>query len=241
MYNLHKINIPFTLIMYNASKKKLKDITLKKTSLLMIASASMLLASPAVINTTVTQQAPQKGMFIMKKPQAQNKMMKQKMNMDSPFLIKHGLPHLTKMIMPYMNDPAFNLTAEQKEALVKVRVTTMSAVMEAKQKVIVLRKEIVISNQAGVSAEALKDKVATLALLEAAATMTHLKCIESTKAILTKDQMYFLLTNKNKKMKHGKKQMMRGNGQPKMMMMKMNKGQGHGMKCKSGKCGQMNK
>ena len=207
----------------------------------MIASASMLLASPAVINTTVTQQAPQKGMFIMKKPQAQNKMMKQKMNMDSPFLIKHGLPHLTKMIMPYMNDPAFNLTAEQKEALVKVRVTTMSAVMEAKQKVIVLRKEIVISNQAGVSAEALKDKVATLALLEAAATMTHLKCIESTKAILTKDQMYFLLTNKNKKMKHGKKQMMRGNGQPKMMMMKMNKGQGHGMKCKSGKCGQMNK
>ncbi len=260
MFNLYKINIPFTLIMYNAPKKKLKDITLKKTSLLMIASASMLLASPAVINTTVTQQAPQKGMFIMKKPQAQNKMMnqcktiinaekmaanklekkmmKQKMKMNSPFLIKHGLPHLTKMIMPYMNNPAFNLTAEQKEALAKVRVTTMTAVMEAKQKVIVLRKDIVTSSQSGVSAEALKDKVATLALLEAAATMTHLKCIESTKAILTKDQMYFLLTNKNKKMNHGKKQM-RGNGQPKMMM--LNKQQGHGMKCKSGKCAQMNK
>ena len=37
----------------------------------------------------------------------------------------------------------------------------------------------------------LKDKVAELALVEAAATMTHLKCIESTKSILTKDQMYF--------------------------------------------------
>ena len=67
--------------------------------------------------------------------------------------------------------------------------------MEAKPKVMALRKEIVKSSQAGVSSDNLKDKVAELALLEAAATMTHLKCIESTKAILTKDQMYFLLTN----------------------------------------------
>ncbi len=229
----------------------------------MIASASMLLATPAVINTNTpaVQAAQPKGMFIMKNPQGQNKMMKQcktvikaekmtnnklerkmmkqKMKINSPFLIKHGLPHLTKMIMPYMNDPAFNLTAEQKEALAKVRVSTMTAIMEAKPKVAALRKEIVRSSQAGVDPDKLKDKVAELALLEAAATMTHLTCIESTKAILTKDQMYFLLTNKSKKMNHGKKQMTRGNGQPKMMMMKKNKGQG--MKCKSGKCGQMNK
>ena len=220
----------------------------------MIASASMLLASSAA--TTPVQEAPQKGMFIMKKGQSnglnknmmhkckmtmnaqqqnakkmQKKMMKQKMQINSPFLIKHGLPHLTKMIMPYMNDPAFNVTAEQKEQLAKVRATTMSAIMEAKPKVRALRKEIVASSQAGVSPEKLKDKVAELALLEAATTMTHLTCIESTKAILTKDQMYFLLTNKSKKKKmmHGK--MMNGNGQPKMIMMKK-------MKCASGKCGQ---
>ncbi len=235
---------------------------MKKTTLMMIASASMLLAAPAVENTTV--QAPQnKGMYLMNKGQGngmgmknckckiskkcqgmkgtgsqkiQKKMMKEKMKKNSPFLIKHGLPHLTKMIMPYMNDPAFNLTAKQKEQLAKVRMTTMSAIMEAKPKVMALRKEIVNASASGVSAEELKDKVAKLALLEAATTMTHLKCIESTKNILTKDQLYFLLTNKNKKMNHGKKQMMRGNGQPKLMMMKMNKPQS--MKCASGTCGQ---
>ena len=232
---------------------------MKKTTLLMIASASMLLAAPAV--NTAANNAPQKGMYIMTKDQGQGggmnmknckckmskqgqgmnsnrmkqKMMMQKMKMNSPFLIKHGLPHLTKMIMPYMNDPAFNLTSEQKFQLAKVRKTTMSAIMEAKPKVMALRKEIVRASQAGVSSDKLKDKVAELALLEGAATMAHLKCIESTKAILTKDQMYFLLTNKNKKMNHGKKQMMRGNGQPKMMMMKMNRPQS--MKCASGKCG----
>lgn len=225
----------------------------------MVASASMLFASPAVINTpAATQQAGQpKGMFIMKKPQAQNnrmmnkcktiinaeqkninklekKMIQQKMRMNSPFLIKHGLPHMTKMIMPYMNDPAFNLTSEQKFQLAKVRKETMTAIMEAKPKVMQLRKEIVKASQAGVSADKLKDKVAELALVEAAATMTHLKCIEETKAILTKDQMYFLLTNKNKKMSHVKKQMKRGNGQPKMMLMKMNKPQGQGHKCGHG-------
>jgi len=228
----------------------------------MIASASMLLASPAA--TTPVQNAPQKGMFIMKKGQPNglnqkmmnkckvtmdaqqqnsNKMrkqlIKQKMKMNSPFLIKHGLPHLTKMIMPYINDPAFNLTAEQKTQLSKVRVGTMTAVMEAKAKVMVLRKEIVTSSQAGVTADQLKDKVAELALVEAAATMTHLKCIEATKSILTKDQMYFLLTNKSKKMNHGQKKMMHGKGKPGMMMIKkMNKPQGQGMKCASGKCGQ---
>jgi len=238
---------------------------LKKTTLIMLASASVLLAAPGV--ETNSAAAPQKGMYIMTKGQGggmmnmgncnckmskqgqgmksqkmKQKMMKQKMKMNSPFLIKHGLPHLTKMIMPYMNDPAFNLTSEQKFQLAKVRKSTMNAIMEAKPKVTALRKEIVRASQAGVSSDKLKDKVAELALLEAAATMAHLKCIESTKAILTKDQMYFLLTNKNKKMNHGMKQMMGGKGQPKMMMMKMNKSQRPGMKCASGKCGQgMNK
>ncbi len=197
-----------------------------KTALMMIASASVLFAQPALDNNS----QPKKGMIIMTKTQGTSPMMrgqgmnvnrmmmhknmkkgqmaKKKMKMNAPFLIKHGLPHLTKMIMPYMNDPAFNLTAEQKEQLAKVRTTTMRAIMEAKPEVIALRKEIVNASSAGVSAEELKDKVAKLALLQAAATMTHLKCIESTKAVLTKDQMYFLLTNKNKKMSHGKKSMM---------------------------------
>jgi Ribonuclease G/E len=190
----------------------------------MIASASMLLAAPAAVETTPAANTPQAGgMFIMKKMQAQKgqngmmqqckgkmnskkRMMKQKMKLKSPFLIKHGIPHLTKMIMPYMNDPVFNLTKEQKIALSKVRVDTMDAIMQAKQKVAMLRKEIIKASQAGVSSDKLKDKVTELALVEAATTMTHLKCIEETKAILTKDQLYFLLANK--KSGHGKKRMM---------------------------------
>lgn len=212
---------------------------MKKTALMMIASASVLFAQPALDNN----KQPKKGMLIMTKTQGPspmmrgqginaNKMMMQKgmmhkkmakMKMNSPFLIKHGLPHLTKMIMPYMNDPAFNLTSEQKFQLAKVRKTTMTAIMEAKPKVMALKKEIVNASSAGVSTDELKDKVAKLALLQAAVTMTHLKCIESTKAILTKDQMYFLLANKSKKMKHGKKGMM-------------------GKKCNTKKCkGKMNR
>ncbi len=207
---------------------------LKKTTLMMIASVSILFAAPAM-DTNMNMQG--KGMRIMQNSKYNNfkmgqgmntnKMMMQK-NMNSPFLIKHGLPHLSKMIMPYMNDLAFNLTADQKAQLVKVRATTMTAIMEAKPKVMVLRKEIVNASAAGVSTEELKNKVAKLALLEAAATMTHLKCIESTKAILTKNQLYFLLANKNKKMNHGKKGMM-GN----KCKGKMNRGQKSMMKnCK---------
>ena len=110
--------------------------------------------------------------------------------------------------MPYLDDPSFNLTADQKEKLTKVRVNTMGVIMETKPKVIALRKSIVNASTSGTNSVDLKDKVARLALLQATATMAHLKCIEETKAILTKDQLLFLLVNKNKKMKHGKKSMM---------------------------------
>lgn len=195
-------------------------INLKKTTLIMIASASMLLAAPAMdANMNMQGQgmkmmqnnkyanSPRKGQGMHgNKKMMKNKMSKKKMN--SPFLIKHGLPHLSKMIMPYMSDPQFNLTADQKEKLTKVRVQTMGVVMETKPKVIALRKEIVNASTSGTKADDLKEKVAKLSLLQATATMAHLKCIEETKEILSKDQLLFLLVNKNKSMKHGKKNMM---------------------------------
>lgn len=201
-----------------------------RITLMMIASAAVLLAQPAMetnnqpmimtktygVSPMMRGQGMSANKMMMQKNMMKGNMAKKKMN--SPFLIKHGLPHLSKMIMPYMNDPAFNLTADQKEQLSKVRITTMTAIMEAKPKVMALRKEIVNASASGVSAEELKDKVAKLALLEAAATMTHLKCIESTKAILTKNQLYFLIANKNKKMNHGKKGMMGNKCKGKMNM-----------------------
>jgi len=205
---------------------------MKKTTLLMIASATMLLASPAEL-----MQGQGKGMMnpkckIMHKGMMQKKtMMKKKMN--SPFLIKHGLPHMTKMVMPYMNDPVFNLTAEQKAKLTEIRKETMGSIMKIKPEVMQLRREIVQASTSGTAADSLKAKVEKLASLEAEATMTHLKCIEKTKAVLTKDQLLFLLSNKNKMKKHGMKKGMgqkdqgAGMGQGKMKM----------MKCAAGKCG----
>jgi len=191
---------------------------MKKTTLMMIASATMLLAAPAT-ETNMTTQGRGMGMGA-KMGQGQGmhgkKMMQRKgmakKAMHSPFLIKHGLPHLTKMIMPYMNDPDFALTAEQKGQLAKVRKETMGAIMKIKPEVISLRKEIVSSSTSRKSAASLKEKVEKLASLEAEATMAHLKCIEETKAILSKDQLLYMLSHQNKGMMHGKRMMRHGKG-----------------------------
>lgn len=185
----------------------------------MIASATILLAAPGDAMPMQGMQGQGKGMMNSKCRMMHTKMAKKKM--DSPFLIKHGLPHLTKMIMPYLNDPAFNLTAVQKEKLAGVRKETIGAIRQIKPEIMQLKKEIVLASSSGASADSLKSKVEKLADLEAKATMVHLKCIEKTKNILTKDQLLFLLANKNK-MKN-----MRGQGKMKMM------------KCSSGKCGGM--
>ena len=106
--------------------------------------------------------------------------------------------------MPYLNNPDFNLTAEQKYQLAKVRKSSMSSIKELKPKVTALRNEIIRASQKGIGLETLKPKVAELALLESTATLIQLKCIEYTKAVLTKDQLFFLLVDKNKKSRKGK-------------------------------------
>ncbi|WP_294952285.1 hypothetical protein [Sulfurovum sp.] len=161
----------------------------------------------------------------MKKKMMKKKMMRRKMN--SPFLIKHGLPHLTRSVMQNWDNPAFALTAEQKTKLTAVRKETMGTVLKVKPEVIALRKEIVQASMSGAKAADLKAKVDKLASLEAEATMVHLNCIEKTKDILSKDQLLFLLANKNKH--HG--------GKGNMMKKGMGQGKGMKMKCGSGKCG----
>jgi len=207
----------------------MKKILLSSITVLSLMTLSAQAQSMQQEGQGTSMSAPKCKM--MHKGMMQKKKMMQK-KMNSPFLIKHGLPHLTKMIMPYMNDPVFNLTAEQKEKLTEVRKQTMGAVKQIKPEVMKLRKEIVQASTSGASADSLKEKVEKLASLEAKATMVHLHCIEKTKAILTKDQLLFLLANKNKMKKHGMKKGME--------MMKGPKGMGQGkmmMKCAPGKCG----
>jgi len=205
---------------------------MKKIALASIATFSMLLAAPNAGMMGGQGQGPQMkaGCKCMKsggKMGMKQKMMKKKMN--SPFLIKFGLPHMTKMVKMNWNNPAFGLTAEQKQKLMAVRKETMSAVMQLKPEVMRLKKEIVQGTLSGAKAADLKEKVNTLALKEAEATMVHLNCIEKTKEILTKDQLFFLIAKKS--MMHGMKgkMMKKGMGQGKGMMMKM--------KCAPGKCG----
>ena len=143
-----------------------------------------------------------------------------KKRMGSPFLIKHGLPHLTKMLVKSWDDPKLALTADQKAKLLEVRKTTMSGVKKLKPEVMKLRKEIIEASKAGTKAADLKPKVDKLADLEAEATMVHLNCIDSTKAILTKAQYDYLM---QKRKEH--------------MQKKMSKMKQKGMKCASGKCG----
>ncbi len=131
--------------------------------------------------------------------QKAKKMHKKRMN--SPFLIKHGLPHLTKMVAKSWDDPKLALTADQKAKLMEVRKTTMSGVKKLKPEVMKLRKEIIEASKAGTKADALKAKVEKLASLEAEATMVHLNCIDSTKAVLTKAQYDYLMQKRKGHMK----------------------------------------
>ncbi|WP_052746100.1 hypothetical protein [Sulfurovum lithotrophicum] len=196
---------------------------MKKIALASIATLSILFAGPGMIGAGMKYDCKcmkQGSMMEMKQ-----KMMRKKMN--SPFLIKHGLPHLTKNVMMNWDNVAFGLTAEQKEKLTAVRKETMGAVMRLKPEVMALKKEIVQASTSGTKAADLKEKVDKLASMEAEATMVHLNCIEKTKDILTKDQLLFLLANKNTM--HGM--------QGKMMKKRMGQGKGMKMKCGSGKCG----
>ena len=116
--------------------------------------------------------------------------------MASPFLIKRGLPHYTKMLMKNWNDPKLALTQEQKAKLLQVRKATISSVKRLKPQIVKLQKEIIQAAHSGAQASTLKSKVEKLASLEAQATMTHLQCIEDTKATLKPQQLQYLQMKK---------------------------------------------
>jgi Spy/CpxP family protein refolding chaperone len=184
---------------------------IKKLTITSLTALSLLLVT-AQAEGTMKCNGGKCGSSMMKQAKQGAKMSKKRKN--SPFLIKHGLPHLTKMLMKNWDDAKLALTAEQKEALTKVRQETMGSVKSLKPQIMALTKEIVQASKAGTKAAELKSKVEKLASLEAEATMTHLKCIEDSKAALKPEQIAYLM-EKRKAQRQMKK----------------------GMKCASGKCG----
>ena len=210
---------------------------MRKTTLMMIASATMLFAQPgAMMPAMQGVKSPCKcnvkgesctcGPDCQCAAKAEKKLKRLKMKLKSPFLIKHGLPHYTKMLMKHWDDAKLALTAEQKEKLMGVRKATIGSVKSLKPQIMQLRKEIVQASRAGTKSADLKAKVEKLAALQAEATLTHLKCIEDTKAVLSPEQLAYLNSfAKGHGKKKGKGKGM-GMQKPKMMM-----------KCAAGKCG----
>jgi len=188
---------------------------IKKLALTSLTALSLLLVTAQAEGMKCA--AGKCGAGMMQKAKMGKKMHKHRMN--SPFLIKHGLPHFTKMLMKNWDDPKLALTAEQKDKLLVIRKETMGGVMKLKPEVMALRKEIIQASKDGTKAAELKAKVEKLASLEAEATMVQLNCIDNSKAILTKAQYDYLM------------QMRKAH-----MMGKMKKMQ-QMMKCAAGKCG----
>jgi len=161
---------------------------IKKLTLASVATLALIMI-PAQAEGMKCQ-AGKCGAGMMKKAKQGNMMQKKK---NSPFLIKHGLPHMTKMIMKSWDDAKLALTEEQKTKLLVVRKETMSGVMRLKPEVMALQKEIVQASKAGTKAAELKAKVEKLASLETEATMVHLKCLDDSKAILSAEQYSYLM------------------------------------------------
>jgi len=144
-------------------------------------------------------------MEMQKKHGQQNKKNKKKKTMRSVFLIRHGLPHYSMILMKMWDDPKLALTAEQKGKLEAIRNRTVSQVKEIAPQVKKLTREIVKGIHSGAKAESLYGKVDTLASLKAKATKVQLQCIEETKAVLTPEQLrYIKETMKQKRRKHKK-------------------------------------
>jgi len=173
---------------------------MKKVLLSSIAALSLLLISAQAVEMKCA--AGKCGAAMKQGMTPKAKKMKRK-GMQSPFLIKHGLPHYTKMVMKSWDDPKLGLTEEQKSKLLEVRKETMGSVTKIKPEVMKLKKKIIEASKTGAKSDTLKEKVQKLASLEAEATMTHLKCIENTKTILKPEQLQYLQEKKRaRKMRH---------------------------------------
>jgi len=168
--------------------KKLTTTSLITLSLLLVSAQAEGMKSGAEMMNKVKE-----GKQLMQKEKMH------KMKMDSPFLIKHGLPHMTKMIMKNWDDKKLALTDAQKEKLLLVRKETMGAVMKLKPEVIALKKEVVLASKAGTKVTELRAKVVKLAALQSEATLVHLTCLDKTKSILSTEQYTYLLEKTEEK------------------------------------------
>lgn len=114
--------------------------------------------------------------------------------LKSPFLINNeGLPHMTKMLLHNWDKAGLGLTKEQKEKLLVVRKETLGEVKAIKQQLAPLEAEIVEAMIDREDPKSVEKQLEKIAKLKIKASKAHLKCIAKTTAILSDEQVAFLL------------------------------------------------
>jgi len=177
---IYPINVP--LLINLKGKLTMKHFVWKSVAVLTLATLTA-----GASETPQTEKRPLQVQMMQGKQKG-----KMKKRMHSPFLIKRGLPHMTKIVARYWNDPGLALQTAQKEKLMEIRKETMSGIKQLKPQVMALTQKIIKANRTGIAAEKQKERVEKLASLQAKATMLQLQCIEKTKAVLSPEQMNYL-------------------------------------------------
>ena len=112
----------------------------------------------------------------------------------SPFLVNSdGLPHMTKLLVKNWDKSKLGLTAEQKEKLLVVRKETLSGVKKIKQQLKPLEVEVAEAMIDREDPKSVEKQLKKIAQLKIEGSKIHLKCISETTAILSEEQVAFLL------------------------------------------------
>ena len=146
----------------------------------------------ALIATEMLEQYPHKSFKTMIKEMQKN----DKINAlkGSPFLVNsEGLPHMTKLLIQNWDKAKLGLTSEQKEKLLLVRKETLSAVKKIKQQLKPLESEVAEAIIDRENPKTVDKNLEEIAKLKLEASRVHLNCIAQTTAILSEEQVAFLL------------------------------------------------
>ena len=110
-----------------------------------------------------------------------------------PFLVAGKMPHLTGILKQHWDDPALDLTPEQKAVLLEIRKNTMSAVMGLAGELDQLESSLAEQAMAATPPDELAPLVDKISDLKTEATMVHLRCIHDTMEILDDRQLATVL------------------------------------------------
>jgi len=113
---------------------------------------------------------------------------------SSPFLINsESLPHMTKLLIQNWDKAKLGLSDAQKQKLLLIRKNTLSGIRKIKKQLKNLEFDIAEAMIDRESVSSVEKQIEEIAKLKTEATKIHLKCISDTTAVLSDEQVEFLL------------------------------------------------